>query len=161
MTTRDHIAATQEETSTPTKGSCLCGAVKFSISGLPSLQILCHCISCKKISGSLFQANNIYNTTQLTISPNNATKFIKTYIDKSPDSQSSVIHRSFCAECGSRLWNAAPDEAPGIIVVMVGSLDLSDEEWKTWIPQREFFCKRKGGWLRGVGAPEEGRTLEM
>lgn len=142
------------------QGSCLCGAVKFSVTGLPLMRLLCHCISCKKVSGSLFQANNYYSTSQLTISPLTAPQVIKTYIDKSPQS-SRTVHRSFCADCGSRLWNATPDDFPDNLAIMAGVLDLADEEWKSWAPEREFFCKRKGNWMSDVGAAEEGRTLEM
>ncbi|KAH6722075.1 Mss4-like protein [Leptodontidium sp. MPI-SDFR-AT-0119] len=110
-----------EEARNQIQGSCLCGAVKFSLSGSPLIRILCNCVSCKKTSGSLFQANNCYNTSvcshfppkcvtytsitqQLTIFPLPASDAIKTYIDKSPESHRSV-HRAFCSECGSRLWN--------------------------------------------------------
>ncbi|KAL5328698.1 hypothetical protein ACEPPN_002200 [Leptodophora sp. 'Broadleaf-Isolate-01'] len=79
-----------------TDGSCLCGAVKFSISGPPLMKLLCHCVSCKKISGSLFQANNFYSISQLTISPLTDPNAIKTYVDKSPESGKGV-HRTFCA----------------------------------------------------------------
>ena len=43
------------------KGSCLCGAIKYTIEGSPSTTVLCHCISCKKQSGSAFKANSIYS----------------------------------------------------------------------------------------------------
>ncbi|KAH9220868.1 hypothetical protein DL95DRAFT_442486 [Leptodontidium sp. 2 PMI_412] len=92
-----------EEARNQIQGSCLCGAVKFSLSGSPLIRILCNCVSCKKTSGLLFQANNCYNTS-LTISPLPASDAIKTYIDKSPESHRSV-HRAFCSEFGSRLWN--------------------------------------------------------
>lgn len=42
------------------QGSCLCGTVKYTISGPPSTTVLCHCISCKKASGSSFMANGFY-----------------------------------------------------------------------------------------------------
>lgn len=44
-----------------TDGSCLCGSIKYRLIGAPSTTVLCHCISCKKASGSLFQANGFYN----------------------------------------------------------------------------------------------------
>ncbi|KAL2075915.1 hypothetical protein VTL71DRAFT_858 [Oculimacula yallundae] len=153
-------SVTQAETPTQTQGSCLCGAVKFSLSGPPSLKLLCHCLSCKKVSGSLFQANSIFTTNQLTLSPSTSSEAIKTYIDTSPDSKSSV-HRSFCMECGSRLWNTKPDQYPDMLVVMVGVLDLSDKEWVDWKPETEFFCKRRGGWLGDDGARGDARRGEM
>ena len=38
-------------------GSCLCGAVVFTITSAPTFRYLCHCGSCKKTSGSSFMHN--------------------------------------------------------------------------------------------------------
>jgi hypothetical protein len=46
-----------------TYGSCLCGSIKYTLSGAPSTTVLCHCISCKKSSGSAFKANGFYQAS--------------------------------------------------------------------------------------------------
>ena len=35
-----------------TKGGCLCGAVRFSISGEPVVQLFCYCTDCRQVSGT-------------------------------------------------------------------------------------------------------------
>src|SRR5258708_32619699 len=35
----------------PTEGGCLCGAVRYRVSGEPVAATLCHCRSCRKASG--------------------------------------------------------------------------------------------------------------
>jgi hypothetical protein len=40
-----------------TTGSCLCGAVKFSFEGQPTVFQYCHCSRCRKRSGSAHAAN--------------------------------------------------------------------------------------------------------
>lgn len=60
-----HIMASQTTpaaSTAPSKfsGSCLCGNVKYTITGTPSLNVVCHCINCKKASGSAFMANGMY-----------------------------------------------------------------------------------------------------
>jgi hypothetical protein len=55
--------ASENATSLVVNGSCLCGAVKYAVTGDPVTKVLCHCNSRKKSSRSSFQANNFYNKT--------------------------------------------------------------------------------------------------
>ena len=43
---------------TQTTGGCLCGEVRIVATGEPYRVGLCHCLDCRKNSGSLFQALN-------------------------------------------------------------------------------------------------------
>lgn len=171
------------ETAKDTKhihGSCLCGAVQFTLSGSPLMAVLCHCISCRKTSGSSFQANNIYKTSvrsfsissptptltssqqfTITSAPSGKDK-VKIYADTSSKS-GSTINRSFCTDCGSRLWNqfSNPGYTAEIIAVASGALDLGDEELLAWKPEREYYCARKGSWLGSAGASVEAQFQEM
>ena len=36
------------------KGSCCCGAVKFELTGSPSMMATCHCSRCRKVGASTF-----------------------------------------------------------------------------------------------------------
>jgi hypothetical protein len=42
-------------------GSCLCGKVQLRILGEPLVKVLCHCISCQKSSGVIFESNLFYH----------------------------------------------------------------------------------------------------
>jgi hypothetical protein len=42
------------------KGSCLCGKINLQLEGKPSINVLCHCQSCKRATGGVFQANVFY-----------------------------------------------------------------------------------------------------
>ena len=33
-------------------GGCLCGAVRYSVSGEPVVQLYCYCTDCRKVSGT-------------------------------------------------------------------------------------------------------------
>ncbi len=37
-------------------GGCLCGAVRYEVSGEPYIAGLCHCTKCRKLTGSAFSA---------------------------------------------------------------------------------------------------------
>ncbi len=95
-------------------GSCLCGAVKFRISGEFEHFFLCHCSRCRKDSGSAHAANLFSSTAAVTwLSGQDR---IKTF-----HVQGTRHQKSFCTECGSALPNI--QAAGRLLVVPAGSLD--------------------------------------
>ncbi|WP_083445096.1 GFA family protein [Pseudorhodobacter aquimaris] len=98
----------------PVTGQCLCGAVKFRISGKFESFFLCHCARCRKDSGSAHSANLFSSTAKVTwvFGEEN----IKTF-----QLSGSRHVKSFCTDCGSALPVSQPEV--GLIVVPAGSLD--------------------------------------
>ncbi|MEP3124049.1 MAG: GFA family protein [Nisaea sp.] len=82
----------------PTTGQCLCGAVKFRISGEFESFFLCHCSRCRKDSGSAHSANLFSSTAKLIWVSGEAK--IKTF--RLPGSRHM---KSFCYDCGSERWS--------------------------------------------------------
>ena len=39
------------------KGGCICGAVRYRSDAEPLMQVICHCETCRKNSGSAFSMN--------------------------------------------------------------------------------------------------------
>ena len=97
-----------------TTGQCLCGTVKFCISGEFESFFLCHCARCRKDSGSAHSAN-LFSTTA-KINWESGEENIKTF-----QLCGSRHIRSFCANCGSALPVFQVDL--GLLVVPAGSLD--------------------------------------
>ena len=95
-------------------GQCLCGAVKFCISGEFESFFLCHCARCRKDSGSAHSANLFSSTA--TIVWMSGEENIKTF-----QLSGSRHIKSFCTECGSALPVHQADV--GYLVVPAGSLD--------------------------------------
>lgn len=96
-----------------TTGSCLCGAVSFTIDGALRQVIACHCTQCRKQSGH-FVAATAADKTAVTITGGDA---ITWYI------ATPGYRRGFCGTCGSLLfWE---DEAADTISIMAGVLDGS------------------------------------
>jgi len=85
----------------PTTGQCLCGAVKFRISGEFESFFLCHCSRCRKDSGSAHSANLFSSTAKLIWVSGEAK--IKTF--RLPASRHM---KSFCSDCGSALPISQP-----------------------------------------------------
>lgn len=95
-----------------TTGACLCGAVRFEISGAFERFFLCHCSRCRKGTGSAHAANLFSSTAEITWL--SGRENIKAY--RVP---ASHHEKSFCVECGSAL----PSVQGAWLVVPAGSLD--------------------------------------
>lgn len=97
-----------------TRGSCLCGAVRFEVSGDFDAFFLCHCSRCRKDSGSAHAANLF--SASATIAWLAGRERVTSW--RLPRSRHA---RSFCGACGSALPSVQMDGA--LLVVPAGSLD--------------------------------------
>ena len=96
-------------------GRCLCGAVTYEVRGPLRDVVLCHCIECRRWTGSV-GAFAAARAEHLVIGETEALHWID-----SPDSARHA-QRSFCGTCGSSLfWQARGGERIGIAA---GTLDL-------------------------------------
>lgn len=77
------------------KGSCLCGAVQYSVSDLSNDAGHCHCRMCQKFHGAAFgtYAKARYKNFEFT----QGERFVKSF------QSSDNVARSFCGECGTPL----------------------------------------------------------
>jgi hypothetical protein len=78
-------------------GSCLCGGVRFEVTGKPRTMGYCHCARCRKAGGSAFLANIIYR--RCDFSWVSGEELVSTYQAEPPND----LKRSFCSRCGSYL----------------------------------------------------------
>jgi hypothetical protein len=106
------------------EGGCLCGAVRFQVQGQPLRAGLCHCLDCRKASGSFYSAFGIWPRSHFQ-----GTGEVGTYEG-----------RSFCRECGARVFSLRDDEAE----VMLGSLDQAPSDIA---PDHEVWIERREEWL--------------
>lgn len=76
------------------RGSCQCGAVRFTVScDLPAPDA-CHCTACRKQSGHYFVSTDVPRAA-LTIEGEDALRWYRS---------SGQIRRGFCGTCGSSLF---------------------------------------------------------
>jgi len=99
---------------TTVAGACLCGAVRFQITGTFERFFLCHCSRCRKGTGSAHGANLFSSNAVLAWLSGQGS--IKTFV--LPDTRHE---KSFCTECGSALPSVQMDGT--MVVVPAGSLD--------------------------------------
>lgn len=112
-------------------GGCLCGRVRFCVTGKPYRVGICHCLDCRKHHGALFHASAIFPRTAATI-------------DGEPR---AFQERYFCADCGSPVFSVSGDE----IEIHLGALDAPDQftpTYELWTIRRESFLPAFEGMKR-------------
>lgn len=115
-------------------GSCLCGAVKYTINAQPLRAAQCHCDDCRKSTGTGHASNAFFNKDDVIIE-GTTNSFAATN-----DAGSKNI-RHFCPNCGSRLFGTNNVNTQ-IISVSAGTLD--DSSW--FKPNAIVYHKRKPVW---------------
>ncbi|KAF8336122.1 Mss4-like protein, partial [Amanita rubescens] len=121
--------------------SCLCGAVKFDITGDPVTFMVCHCVNCQKATGSVFMSNTFFKAKNVHITQGQDE--ISGYEDKATKSGRSFL-RSFCSQCGANVLIGNP--GGDIIGVPVGVVDDSCD----WVPRRELFTHARKPWVKEI-----------
>jgi hypothetical protein len=81
------------------EGGCLCGSIRFRVSGQPIGAGFCHCESCRKQTGAPVAAYVVFDASQVEW-----TKGTRQRFESSPQK-----FRSFCGRCGASL--ALEDES--------------------------------------------------
>ena len=95
------------------KGSCLCGAVRFTVEGELPGPDACHCVQCRKHSGHVFASTDVPKSS-LTVEGEDALAWYQS---------SARVRRGFCKTCGSSLfWDPVQSEK---IAVAMGAFDDS------------------------------------
>ena len=114
-------------------GGCLCGAVRYAVNGSFENFFLCHCVHCRKGTGSSHAANLFSRTAELEWLSGQS--HITVY--KLPNTRHV---KSFCATCGSAVPNQQQNGS--VLVVPAGSLD-TDVPIR---PQGHLFMDSRANW---------------
>jgi hypothetical protein len=117
----------------PLHGSCLCGAVRYEITGPLGIMEHCHCSMCRKAHGAAFSSNAVISSDALTVT--SGEDFLSRY-ESSPNRR-----KCFCSRCGSQLFIRRPDK-PELMVVTLGTLD-DDPRAR---PERHVYVASKAPW---------------
>ena len=103
------------------EGGCLCGAVRYRSDAEPVMQVVCHCETCRKNSGSAFSMNVAVPQDRLRIESGSPRR----YEDRSGAS-GKAFYRFFCGDCGSHIYSHGPAYG-AIAFIKAGTLD--DPSW--------------------------------
>jgi hypothetical protein len=119
--------------------TCRCGQYSATATGDPVRISVCHCLDCKKRSGSAFSAQARWPDAQVTQSgAYNEWTAVR-------DSGRSATFR-FCPQCGSTV-TYTNESMPGLIAIAIGG--FAEPGFPS--PQYSVFENRKHAWVEIAG----------
>lgn len=122
------------------EGSCLCGAIEFTVEDKFTKFFLCHCTQCQQITGSSYASNVFTN-------PDNITWLKGKEQSIRYDDPKRNFTKVFCSKCGSGL--PFVNKIGNHLIVPAGSL----KQAPSITPQVNIFCSEQASWYKeGVSA---------
>jgi hypothetical protein len=116
-------------------GGCLCGAVRYELTGAPVWAHHCHCSRCRRITGSAFASNLFAARDALRYTRGES--HLRSY--KVPEAERFT--HVFCDVCGSSL--PFVNESLGLVGIPMGSLDGDPGI----APRAHIFVDSKAPWF--------------
>jgi hypothetical protein len=121
------------------QGGCHCGAIRYALSARPEASMICHCRTCRRISGAPVVAWISTSADAFAI-----TKGAPARYASSPN-----VQRQFCAACGTQLTYAGPDYK---IAIDVTTASLDDPD--AFPPTHHSWLSHDIAWIKfGDGLP--------
>jgi hypothetical protein len=115
-------------------GGCLCGAIRYRLTGVPHSVAYCHCRMCQKASGAPVVNWATFPAEALTVVRGKLREF----------TSSPGVRRGFCERCGSPLTFRYRSAGKAWIDVTVGSFDDTAD----LVPQYHIWADSRAAWLQ-------------
>jgi len=120
-----------EHTESFAEGACLCGAVRYRVSGEPRSSSVCHCRSCRLAAGAPAVGWIVFDADQVQLLRGHPAS-----LHSSPN-----VVRSFCPRCGTPLAYRNAD-APDILELTTATLDHPE----LFPPTLEIWLEHRIAW---------------
>jgi len=117
--------------SNSTEGGCLCGKVRYRVTGEPVARSLCHCRTCRHASGAPSVAWVVFRSEDFALIADPPARY---------ESSPGVV-RTFCGTCGTPLTYQRTAE-PLTIDVTTVTLDTPE----AFAPTREIWLEHRLAW---------------
>ncbi|MET0217427.1 MAG: GFA family protein [Burkholderiales bacterium] len=115
-------------------GSCLCGTIRYEVTGELGTIVLCHCPQCRKAQGTAFGANAAVRASDFKLL--SGEDALAAY-ESSPGKK-----RIFCKICGSPIISSL-DSRPGVVRLRIGTLDSKIDAR----PTAHIYVGSKADWF--------------
>ena len=115
------------------QGGCLCGEIRFEITGPIHNIVYCHCSQCRKAQGSAFATNGIVKASEFNILSGEGTL---TGYESAPGQI-----KYFCKTCGSPIMSRTKSK-PDQVRVRLGTIESDITER----PSAHIFVTSKANW---------------
>jgi hypothetical protein len=121
--------------------SCRCGQLRATVTGDPVRVSVCHCLDCKKRSGSSFAIQARWPANQVTLQGQSSSW-------SSVGGSGIETRFHFCPGCGTEIYyRHAGGEMAGLLAIPLGTFD--DPYFVS--PRFSVWEERKHDWLEIVG----------
>lgn len=115
------------------QGGCLCGKIRFSITGEIRNIVYCHCSECRKAQGSAFATNGIVKAEHFHFEMGES--------ELTAYQSSADQAKYFCKHCGSPIISKRKS-VPEEVRVRLGTIESDIRER----PQAHIFVTSKANW---------------
>lgn len=123
--------------------SCRCGKLKATVTGEPVRVSVCHCLDCKKRSGSAFAVQARWPAEQVRIEG-----LSKSWVNTADSGNKITFH--FCPDCGSDVHYEINGKFDGLIAIPLGA--FGDPYFTA--PSFSVWEQRKHDWVDVLGEVE-------
>jgi hypothetical protein len=120
--------------------SCRCGHLRATVNGDPVRVSVCHCLNCKKRSGSAFAVQARWPAAQVQIEGRS-----KSFVMTGDSGNSATFH--FCPDCGSDVHYEIDGKFDDLVAIPLGAFD--DPRFGS--PEYSVWEARKHEWVEIVG----------
>lgn len=126
---------TEVKSSPKIEGGCLCGSVRYRVTGSSSDPTLCHCRTCRRAAGAPVVAWATFPVGAFA------------FVSGKPVAYRSSQHvvRTFCGTCGTPLTYSRDDLA-GEIDITTSSLDNPE----AYPPRDQVWTSHELSWMPGI-----------
>jgi hypothetical protein len=119
--------------------------------GANSIQALCHCADCKKISGGAYSVNAVVPGEGFSVTKGEPKK-----ISKTADS-GKTITSNFCGDCGSTLFREGETFGTSK-VVKLGVMD-DPSEVENGKPGVELYAPERPSWVSPISGADQLKAM--
>ena len=119
------------------EGGCLCGAIRYRVSGLPAIVQACHCTFCQKRTGSAFALIAAFREEQVELTGTAITQY-----EYRSDESHRWLRSHFCSRCGTPVLITL-EKNPGVRAIQGGTFD--DPGWLR--PTRHIWTRSAHDWI--------------
>ena len=117
-------------------GHCFCGHIQYTATVNEEFVAICHCTSCQRNSGTAYGVVvGIVDDSFKLLS--GTLKSYESYADSG-----TLRSRTFCAECGTRIYAKSVGEGSPFVGLRVGTCDQRDQ----LTPSIQMWCRSAQPW---------------
>jgi hypothetical protein len=120
--------------------SCRCGQLRATVTGEPVRVSVCHCLNCKKRSGSAFAVQARWPAEQVSIKGSS-----KSFVIVADSGNPATFH--FCPECGSDVYYVIDGKFEGLVALPLGAFDdpfFASPEYSVWEERKHEWVEITG-----------------